>query len=95
VTLVGPAGSVALSGGVIIAARHLHCSPGDARRLGVSDGDWIDVVCGTGSRRVTFEGLLVRAGSAHATEIHLDTDEAAAAGVATGDLAQIVAWRAS
>jgi putative phosphotransacetylase len=95
VTLVGPAGSVALSTGVIIAARHLHCSPGDAVRLGVADGDWIDVVCGAGSRRVTFEGLLVRAGPAHATEIHFDTDEAAAAGVATGDQARIIAWRAS
>ena len=93
VTLVGPAGSVVLAAGVIIAARHLHCAPADANRLGLKDGDWIDVVCGTGSRRVTFEGLLVRAGPAHATEIHLDTDEAAAAGVATGDQAQIVAWR--
>jgi len=94
-TLVGPAGSVALSSGVIIAARHLHCGPEDATRLGVSDGDWIDVVCGTGSRQVVFEGLLVRAGPAHATEVHLDTDEAAAAAVVTGDQARIVAWRAS
>jgi putative phosphotransacetylase len=93
VTLVGPAGSVTLSTGVIVAARHLHCSPADATRLGVSDGDWIDVGCGTGSRQVIFEGLLVRAGAAHATEVHLDTDEAAAAGVATGDQARIVAWR--
>lgn len=93
VTLVGPGGSVALSSGVIVAARHLHCGPGDAKRLGVSDGDWIDVVCGTGSRQVVFEGLLVRAGPAHATEVHLDSDEAAAAGVATGDQARIVAWR--
>ncbi|HKV72162.1 MAG TPA: phosphate propanoyltransferase [Gemmatimonadales bacterium] len=95
VTLVGPAGSVSLSSGVIIAARHLHCGPGDATRLGVADGDWIDVVCGTGSRQVIFEGLLVRAGPAHVTEVHLDTDEAAAAGVSTGDQARIVAWRAA
>jgi len=93
VTLVGPAGSVRLDGGVIVAARHLHCSPADAARLGIADGDWIDVVCGTGSRRVVFDGLLVRAGPAHATEVHLDTDEAAAAGVTTGDRAEIVAWR--
>jgi len=76
-----------------VAARHLHCSPADAARLGIADGDWIDVVCGTGSRRVVFDGLLVRAGPAHATEVHLDTDEAAAAGVTTGDRAEIVAWR--
>ena len=93
VTLEGPAGAVTLSTGVIIAARHLHCSPEDATRLGVQDGDWIDVVCGTLSRRVVFEDLLVRAGPAHATEVHLDMDEAAAAGVVTGDPARIVAWR--
>ena len=95
VTLIGPAGSVVLSSGVIVAARHLHCSPDDARRLGVADGDWIDVECGAGGRRVVFEGLLVRAGPAHATEVHLDTDEAAAAGVATGDAARIAGWRAA
>lgn len=93
VTLEGPAGSVTLTSGVIIAARHLHCSPADATRLGVRDGDWIDIVCGTLSRQVVFEGLLVRAGPAHATEVHLDTDEAAAAGVTTGDPARVVAWR--
>jgi len=94
VTLVGPVGSVTLESGVIAAARHLHCAPADARRLGLTDGDWIDVVCGAGSRRVVFEGLLVRAGPAHATEAHLDTDEAAAAGLSTGATARIVAWRA-
>jgi putative phosphotransacetylase len=93
VTLVGPAGSVTLSSGVIVAARHLHCGPEDAKRLRVFDGDWIDVVCGVGSRQVVFEGLLVRAGPAHATEVHVDTDEAAAAGVSTGDRARVVAWR--
>jgi len=93
VTLIGPAGAVTLETGVIIAARHLHCSPADAGRLGVADGDWIDVECGEGSRRVVFEGLLVRAGPAHATEVHLDTDEAAAAGLTSGGTGRIVAWR--
>lgn len=93
VTLVGPAGEVALVSGVIVAARHLHCAPGDAQRLGLADGDWIRVACGTGSRRVIFEDLLVRAGATHATEVHLDTDEAAAADVATGDAAEIIGVR--
>jgi hypothetical protein len=35
----------------------------------------------------------VRSGPAHATEIHLDADEARAAGVSSGDAAQIIAWR--
>ena len=93
VTLVGPAGEVTLTSGVIVAARHLHCAPSDAQRLGLADGDWIRVACGAGSRRVVFEDLLVRAGPTHATEVHLDTDEAAAADVATGGVAEIVGVR--
>jgi putative phosphotransacetylase len=61
--------------------------------LGLADGDWIRVACGAGSRRVVFEDLLVRAGPTHATEVHLDTDEAAAADVTTGGVAEIVGIR--
>lgn len=93
VTLEGPRGAVRLDAGVIVAARHLHCGPDDARRLGLADGDWIRIACGTGSRRVTFDDLLVRAGATHATEVHLDSDEAFAAAVRTGDLAELVAVR--
>lgn len=92
-TLVGPHGRVTLPRGVIIAARHLHCTPDDARRWGLSDGDRVDVRCGDGARALTLHDVLVRSGPAHATEVHLDEDEARAAGVATGASAEIVAWR--
>lgn len=91
VRLEGSAGSVALDRGVIIAARHLHVSPDDAGRWGVRDGDQVDVRCGRGAREVRYAQVLVRSGPSHATELHLDTDEAFAAGVATGDRATIVA----
>jgi len=91
VTLEGPAGTVALQGGVIIAQRHLHVAPADAKRLGVADGDRLAVECGPGGRRVTLHDVLVRMGPTHATELHLDVDEANAAGVTTGDAAAIVA----
>jgi putative phosphotransacetylase len=93
VTLVGPYGRVELRRGVIVAARHLHCSPDDAQRWALSDGDRVDVRCGSGPRATTFHDVLVRAGPAHATELHLDTDEARAAGVTTGDAAQVIGWR--
>lgn len=95
VTLVGPAGSVALTRGVIVAARHLHLSEGDARRWGLHDGDRLDVRTGSDRRPVTFHNVLVRTGPTHATELHLDLDEALAAAVKTGDRATILAWRAS
>lgn len=95
VTLIGPAGRVDLTRGVIIAARHLHLAPADANRWGLRDGDLLVVRCGSGPRAVTFHDVLVRAGQGHATELHLDGDEARAASVRTGDTASIVAWRAA
>jgi putative phosphotransacetylase len=95
ITLVGPAGRVELRRGVIIAARHLHLSPADAKRWGLRDGDHLDVRCGNGPRAATLHDVLVRAGDAHATELHLDADEARAVGVKTGDPASIIAWRSA
>ncbi len=91
VTLEGPAGKVALESGVIVAQRHLHVAPADARRLGVADGDVVAIECGPAGRRVTLHDVAVRMGPTHATELHLDTDEANAAEVKTGDAALIVA----
>jgi len=90
VTLTGPAGTIALEKGVIVAARHLHLAPSDADRWGMRDGDLLDVRVGDASRATTFHGVLVRSGPAHATEFHLDADEAHAASVRTGDRATIV-----
>lgn len=93
VTLVGPHGRVVLERGVIIAARHLHVSVADARRWGMRDGDRLDIRCGAAARAVTWHDVLVRAGKAHATEFHLDEDEAHAAGVTSACMARIVGWR--
>ena len=90
VTLHGPAGTVTLDRGVIVAARHLHLSPADAVKWGMRDGDRLDVRCGAGPRTTTFHDVLVRSTPAYATELHLDTDEAFAAGVRTGDRASIL-----
>ena len=87
ITVEGPAGKVALASGVIVAQRHLHVAPADGKRLGVADGDRIAVECGPAGRRVTLHDTLVRMGPAHATELHLDVDEANAAGVKSGDVA--------
>lgn len=90
VTLDGPRGKVRLAGGVIAPARHLHLSPEDGRRWHLADGDTVSIRCGVGPREVTWHGVLVRCGDAHATEFHLDVDEARAAGVLTGAVARIV-----
>ncbi|MDQ3697172.1 MAG: PduL/EutD family phosphate acyltransferase, partial [Gemmatimonadota bacterium] len=94
ITLTGPAGSVALDRGVIVAARHLHLAPEDARRWGLHDGDVVAVRCGEGVRAATLEGVAVRSGAGHATELHLDVDEARATGIVGGGRATVVSWNA-
>lgn len=94
ITLVGSNGRLELDRGVIVAARHLHLSPSDGARWGLAEGDLLDVACGDGPRELTLHGVLVRCGATHATELHLDVDEARAGGVASGDIARIVAWHA-
>lgn len=87
--LVGPAGTVELKEGAIIAARHVHLYPETAEKYGLKDGDIVTIVT-KGERALTMHNVLVRAGVKHADEVHIDTDEANACNLATGDMVDIV-----
>ncbi len=80
IRLVGPAGALDTDG-LIIAARHIHMGPDDAARLSLQDGDEVDVTLGDTGRALTFDRVLVRVSANAATEMHIDTDEANAAGI--------------
>lgn len=89
-TLIGPAGQVELKEGVIIAQRHLHFSPDEAKALGIESGEVVRVRAGTGAgRAVVFEDVIVRVGPKYSLEFHVDTDEANASGLKTGDFVHI------
>jgi hypothetical protein len=90
ITLEGTSGSMTLPEGAIIAARHIHVSPGDTALLRVADGDRVTVVLGPADRRATLPDVLVRSGAAHATEMHVDVDEAHAFGLKNGDRATLI-----
>jgi len=80
VTLRGPAGEIETDG-LIIAARHIHMHPDDATAMGVQDGDYVDVRLGDSERGVLFTHTLIRVKASYITEMHIDTDEANAAGI--------------
>jgi len=89
-TLIGPAGKVELKEGVIIAQRHLHFSPAEAKNWGMASGEVVRVRAGTGAgRSVVFEDVVVRVSDKYSLEFHVDTDEANAAGIKTGDVVHI------
>ena len=79
VALEGPAGSVTTDG-AIRAARHIHCDPDEAAGFGTSDGERVSVRV-PGPEGVTFPDVLVRVHPGHRLILHLDTDDANAAGV--------------
>lgn len=88
VILEGPAGRIETDG-LIIAARHIHTNPADAARLGLQHGERVEMRVGEGERGLLFAHVLVRVSPNAFTEMHIDTDEANAAGigpVAEGEL---------
>lgn len=73
--LVGPAGEIELTEGVIVAKRHIHTTPEDAVKLGVSDKDVVCVKVDTEDRAIVFGDVVVRVSENYATAMHVDTDE--------------------
>jgi putative phosphotransacetylase len=88
-TLIGPAGEVTLPKGVIVAARHLHATVEQAGWYGLKNGDII-CVKKQGVRETVFGNVVVRTGPDHDLELHLDPDEANAAGIKSGDMLELV-----
>jgi len=91
IKLVGPKGSVTLRQGVILSKRHIHFNLKEGAAYKVKDGQEVRVLCGRGTERETiFERVLCRVSDAYSLELHLDVEEANAAGLRNGDPAFIV-----
>lgn len=78
--LVGPCGEVVLSEGVIVAKRHIHVTPEDAKELNVQDKEVVQVKIQTEQRSLIFGEVVVRVSPSFALAMHIDTDESNAAG---------------
>ncbi len=84
--LVGPAGEIELTEGVIAAKRHIHMTPADAEVFGVADKQIVKVKT-NGQRPLIFDDVVVRVSPKYALAMHIDTDEANAAfGVTEGEI---------
>ena len=88
--IVGPAGEVELSQGVIIAKRHIHLTPETAAESGVKDQYIVWVKIDTDGRKAILGDVIVRVSEKYAPAMHIDTDEANAAGMEPGVMGVIV-----
>lgn len=88
-TIVGPKGKVAIKEGVIVADRHIHFSPEQAKEFGVIDREVVSIRVG-GEKPGILDNVLCRVHENFTLDCHLDTDDAAAFGLVTGDEAELV-----
>lgn len=89
IAIIGPKGAVYLKEGCIIAMRHIHMSPEDAKAAGVTDGE-IVAVKADNERGTIFHHVKIRVDETFTLEMHIDTDEANASSLASGDTVTII-----
>lgn len=75
ITIIGPAGSLQLEEGVIVANRHIHMNPADAERLGVRNNDVVDVRV-LSEKPTIFGKVQIRVGENLNLFMHIDVDDA-------------------
>ena len=79
--LIGPKGEVTIDHGVIIAKRHAHFTPEQAVEYGVTDGEVIGIKLDYNERSLVFSDVIARVSKTAGLAVHIDTDEANAAGL--------------
>lgn len=89
IAVVGPKGVLYLNEGCIIAKRHIHMAPKDAMAAGVRDGEVVSVRADN-ERGTVFNHVQIRVDDSFTLEMHIDTDEANAAKIATGQTVTII-----
>ena len=82
-------GAVITRKAAIVAQRHVHMTPADAAEFGVANGDCVSVRV-LGSRPLILEQVPVRVTEQSALALHMDTDEANAAGAGKDCVCEIV-----
>ena len=78
-----------LKEGLIVAKRHIHMPPKDAQAAGVQDGDVVSVKV-ENERGTVFNNVQIRVDDSFTLEMHIDTDEANAAGISTGQTVRVI-----
>jgi len=78
--VIGPKGEIDLTEGVIVAKRHIHFSPKDGEEFGVVDKQVVQVRIDSDGRSLIFDDVVCRVHPEFALAMHIDVDEANAAG---------------
>ena len=89
-TLIGPAGSIVIEEGVIVAKRHIHFSDVEAVEYNVQDKEVVMVKVSSDDRSLIFDDVVVRVHPNFKAAMHIDTDESNAAGISGEVMGEII-----
>lgn len=89
-TLIGPAGSIVIEEGVIVAKRHIHFSDVEAVEYNVQDKEVVMVKVSSDDRTLIFDDVVVRVHPNFKAAMHIDTDESNAAGISGEVMGEII-----
>lgn len=92
IELIGPNGSIKLEEGCIIADRHIHITPKLVEELGLEGVKKVSVEI-KGEKGGILNNVYLRVSENFALEMHIDTDDANAHLVKTGDIGEVIEWK--
>ena len=88
--LVGPAGSITIEEGVIVAKRHIHFTESEAVEYNVTDKEVVMVKLSSDERSLIFDDVVVRVHHSFSAAMHIDTDESNAAGISGEVMGEVI-----
>jgi putative phosphotransacetylase len=88
--IIGPKGEVDLEYGVMVAQRHAHFRTDQAEEAGVKNGDLVKIKIESEKRTTIYDDVVCRVKDSYLAEVHVDTDEANAAGMGGGCECEII-----
>lgn len=83
-------GELELKEGAIVAKRHIHMTTRDAELLNLTGRESVSVEVKTDDRTLIFEECMLRVSDNFVFEMHIDTDEANAAGITSTTYGKII-----
>lgn len=89
IIIIGPKASIILEEGCIIADRHIHMTPDDAKHFGVSAGQKVSVQI-DGPKGGIMEQVTIRVKETYALDMHIDVDDANAFGLLGNEQLKII-----
>lgn len=89
VTIIGPNGEITIKEGCIIADRHIHLLPSQAKMYDLENEDEVYVDIG-GTKGAILKNVRLKVSEESYFELHLDTDDANSNLIKNGDIVTII-----